>query len=95
MTKYTCEHSGVTFDTKDDRWIKVSKKSMSPYLQDVLAIIEEKDGIFKMVIAYQQDNRWFVRYSFYSEIELNVPIKVTHWMPLPELPKENKNDSVD
>lgn len=67
----------------DRQWIKTSEKLPPPNV-DVLCYFPAKDYGSKVMVAYKEIdggiNNWFSESSRWGI--------VTHWMPLPELPKE-------
>ena len=63
-----------------DKWNSVMWEKTSG---EVIVCIEFEDGTRKTTVAKTHDGSW----------KLDMPIlkqKVTHWMPLPELPKEER-----
>ena len=63
-----------------DKWNSVMWEKTSG---EVIVCIEFEDGTRKTTVAKTHDGSW----------KLDMPIlqqKVTHWMPLPELPKEEE-----
>lgn len=67
----------------DRQWIKTSEK-LPPTNVDVLCYFPAKDYGSKIMVAYKEvgwgPNNWFSESSRWGI--------VTHWMPLPEMPKE-------
>ena len=52
---------------------------------EVIVCIEFEDGTRKTTVAKTHDGIW--------KLDTRIlKMKVTHWMPLPELPKEEIND---
>ena len=73
---YVLEKPEIVDYPKDDNWIKCSERL--PELDD--------DGHSEMVLV--ADRNGSIRLNYLIDDEWMVPIEVTHWMPLPELPKE-------
>lgn len=83
MTKYTCEHSGVEFESKKDNpWISVKDK-LPPCNEEVLTTDGKSRAICWVDIGSHD-------YLFMVNLRQQF-IGVTHWMPLPELPNYKDN----
>lgn len=84
MSKITCEHSGIEFESKDG-WINV-KDRLPENMERVL--------IFYKILHRDQRVAFYINGGFYDDItsEENFCKWVTHWMPLPKPPKKVNND---
>ena len=63
---------------KTDRWEPLMFKKIS---DEVLAVVKFEDGTRKVKTIHTRDGEW-------RFINLYKAKEVTHWMPLPEPPKE-------
>ena len=65
-----------------DKWNSIMWEKTS---DEVIVCIEFEDGTRKTTVAKTHDGIW--------KLDTRIlKMKVTHWMPLPELPKEEIND---
>lgn len=75
-------------------WISVDKY-LPPFHKDVLAVIKHKETIGEteiMVCILSDEGEWMLSITYeYPNDEVSVTVdlkaKITHWMPLPELPE--------
>ncbi|HLX53151.1 MAG TPA: DUF551 domain-containing protein [Aquella sp.] len=71
-------------------WISVKDELPLDYFE-VLYIAITDTGIKEIMTGHRQKGEWTHCCCFYlTKILQNCT--VTHWMPLPEYPKENKNE---
>lgn len=61
------------------RWISVEER-LPEEKEDVAAIVRYNENVWEYGIAFRMDGSW--RMNVAGQVE------VTHWMPLPEPPKE-------
>lgn len=75
----------------DSKWISVEDRLPDPRDSDwVIGIANGKVGNMEyrdavVMVAYDQDEG-----VWYLDSDPDVKVKVTYWMPLPALPKEDK-----
>jgi hypothetical protein len=67
---------------EQSQWISVKERLPENYYQDVLVYDSRDNCLFIAVMTYKGE--WIVPH--YEDYEFNI----THWMPLPEPPKENE-----
>ena len=79
--------NGVRLETKqatseeNKRWIPVTERVPREFVS-VLVCIPSEHPMPMVKEAYMANNWWTTKFGVYS------PKEVTHWMPLPEPPKE-------
>lgn len=92
MTRITCKHSGIEFESKQKEW--ESKDLIGKWVS-----VKEKYPLYKQVVLVFLDTKQIAEAVYRGEYEKDVHIfsieltrddtaeRVTHWMPLPDAPK--------
>ena len=80
--------NGVTFATDNnvgDKWIPVTER-LPEEDADVLCYRGNHIGALIDVYTYKGDGKWEDSYGYWNYTDIE---GITHWMPLPEAPKED------
>ena len=69
-------------------WINVEDE-LPPDYEEVLYFATFNNGrSTEIMCGHREHKAWFHCCLFYSSMQLNPDVIVTHWMPLPDYPKE-------
>jgi len=71
------------------KWISV-EANLPPDYEEVLYFAINDIGTKEIMTGHREKGIWTHCCCFYSTMRLNDLIQVTHWMPLPDYPKEEK-----
>ena len=98
MTKHTCLYSGIEFETKDNNHRDSYKsgyidgvRECEPFMWEWISAEERmptEDG--RYLVVEDHVTTW-VGVATMRQGEFDIPIK--YWMPLPSVPKEEKNEN--
>lgn len=79
LKKQQCFIDGARFH-RDNQWISVDDELPK---ENQYVIVATKDGVCIATAEYiHEEKRWFMYGNYYT-----ISTDVTHWMPLPDLPK--------
>lgn len=71
-------------------WISVEER-LPPDYEEVLYFAVTNNGWTKEIMTgHREEGIWTHCCCFYPTIRLNDLVMVTHWMPLPDYPKNNR-----
>lgn len=70
-------------------WIKCSERMPPEHTAVLVACTDTDDGLGPAVYAgFLSDGRWISQDHSGLELATDIPFPVSHWMPLPEPPKD-------
>jgi len=74
----------------NDPWINV-EDSLPPDLHEVMFFATINKGMSREIMnGHRKNDDWYHCCLFYSSMRLSSEVIVTHWMELPDYPKDEK-----